>query len=211
VADPYVQSLITDAAAVFLQRGMGIVVGSFVRILNSEYRGYCGYVTSIDGTMGIVQIEYLDRLIIVTTPVRNLKDLSYVPADRKVFFFCKEVEELDDVALLVPYLHYVEEIVVFDETKGTRRPGKAQHPISYTRNETTTGYVRILISEGWTNPHGIARLSLTKIASGGNSDTGRGMGFLVCCCLRNFCKADSFGAGILTFERDAGFSPKRSK
>jgi hypothetical protein len=93
VPDAYVQSLISKAEAEWNARGEGICVGSFVRILGGEIRGMCGVVSGIEGDRAIVVVSLMTKQIINECPLRNLKDLSYIPDYMRVWFFCPEVEQ----------------------------------------------------------------------------------------------------------------------
>src|SRR5271170_3626034 len=59
--------------------------GSFVRIMDSQYRDLCGHVDSIEGDYAIVKVELLTKQVWIETPIRNLLNLSTVPPERRVF------------------------------------------------------------------------------------------------------------------------------
>jgi hypothetical protein len=106
ILDSDVQEFIKIAQEAHQRIGEGVGVGSFVRVLNGELRGFCGVVQDISHPMATVKIELLDRLVVLETPIRNLKCLDSVPAERRTWCYGPEVEELEDVSLLELYLKF---------------------------------------------------------------------------------------------------------
>jgi hypothetical protein len=94
VDDDYVQTIIAESEKEFLSRSEGIEVGSFVRVLNGDTRDYCGVVEAIGDGRATVRIALTARNIILDTPIRNLLNISHVPPDQRVYYFCPLVEEL---------------------------------------------------------------------------------------------------------------------
>ena len=94
VEDDYVQTIIAESEKEFLSRSEGIEVGSFVRVLNGETRDYCGTVEAVNEGRATVHIALTTRNILLDTPVHNLLNISHVPADQRVYYFCPLVEEL---------------------------------------------------------------------------------------------------------------------
>ena len=94
VEDSYVQSIIAEAEEEFLNRGTGIEVDSFVRVLNGETRDYCGVVEAIGDGKAVVRINLKTKSILLETPLRNLLNMSDVPVNERVYYFCPLVREL---------------------------------------------------------------------------------------------------------------------
>src|SRR5271157_3404686 len=111
VEDSYVQGIIKEAEAEFLEHAKGIEVGSFVRILNGPTRDYCGTVEIINDGFACVRVDLKTKLLMIETPLRNLLNLSHVPANMRVFYFCPLVEELAKDGLL----HLISEDIKLDE------------------------------------------------------------------------------------------------
>ena len=94
VENSYVQSVIADTEQAFLSLSAGIEVGSFVRVLNTDARDLCGTVEAIGDGGAIVRIKMKTRNVLLQCPIRNLLNLSHVPADRRVYYYGPLVEEL---------------------------------------------------------------------------------------------------------------------
>ena len=75
----FVQAEIAKAEAAYLERPRDLREGSFGRILDGEYRDWCGLVTSIHGEWAAVVIEIKTKIITVETPVQNLINKDHVP------------------------------------------------------------------------------------------------------------------------------------
>ena len=151
----YVQGLITEACAAFERRGEGVGVGSFVRLLEGELRGYCGHVEAISPKYAKVRIKYLDRDIIICTPTKNLKNLDDVPKNRQVFYYSPEVAELEDPSLLIRQQKL--ESPKFDAGKP---------PKVYKRSKTVTVTIRRLMAKGDTNPWSCALEAIRAMQTG---------------------------------------------
>jgi hypothetical protein len=94
VDDKYVQEIIAEAEEEFRERGRGIEVGSFVRILNGPTRDYCGVVEIVNDGQACVRVDLKTKVLLIETPLRNLLNLSDIPVDQRVFYFCDLVKEL---------------------------------------------------------------------------------------------------------------------
>ena len=94
VEDSYVQNLISLAEEEFRNRGVGLEVGSFVRILNGEVRDYCGVIEAIGDGKTIVRINLKTKSILLETPLRNLLNISHVPENQRVYYYSPLVAEL---------------------------------------------------------------------------------------------------------------------
>ena len=100
VADDYVQALIAESERAHQAQCSGIGPGSFVRILDSHLRGFCGTVESIRGSRAVVRIRLKTKRILVETRITNLLNLNHVPESRRVFYYCPLVAELEHTSVL---------------------------------------------------------------------------------------------------------------
>jgi hypothetical protein len=158
VEDSYVQSVIKEAEAEFRDRGKGIDVGSFVRILNGPTRDYCGHVEiSHDGT-ACVRVDLKTKSLLIETPIRNLLNLSQVPPAQRVFYYCDLVAELAKDGLL----NLIAEDLKLDETAPTienvTEGDGVEEPRRHSRQRTVTALVkRMILIEKEYNPMKIAK------------------------------------------------------
>jgi hypothetical protein len=95
ISDAEVQPMIAHTKKLFAARTRGLRAGSFVRIADGFYRDYCGTVAALDAEAAIVKIRLLTKQIFLETPRNNLIPLPNVPANRRVFYYCPLVAELD--------------------------------------------------------------------------------------------------------------------
>ncbi len=147
VDDAYVQSLIAQAEEEHRKRAIGIEVGSFVRILNGETRDFCGVVEIIGDGRAVVRVVLRTKSILLETPIRNLLNISYVPADQRVYYHCPLVDDLIKenkefgLALIDEDLH-------MDDTQPhietiEEQPG--DEPRRHSRQRTVTALVKKLV------------------------------------------------------------------
>jgi hypothetical protein len=160
VPDAFVQQTIKESEEEFRMRGVGIEVGSFVRVLNGETRDYCGTVEAVGDGKAIVRITLRTKNIMLETPIRNLLNLSHVPAARRVYYYSPLVdtliEELEEVGLklIEEDLQLDESITVMDALAEEQK----QEPQRHSRQRTVTALVKKLVMiENQTDPMIIAK------------------------------------------------------
>jgi hypothetical protein len=162
VDDVYVQSIIRENEEEFRTHGQGIIVGSFVRILNGPPRDYCGTVEIINDGEACVRVDLKTKSILVETPLRNLLDLSHVPANQRVFYYCGLVTELakeGKLDLIAEDLKLDESAPSVENIEGA---GAEDH--HHTRQRTVTALVKrmILIDKEY-DPMKIARAVVLQL------------------------------------------------
>ena len=144
IEDKYVQSIIAEAEQEFRDRGKGIEVGSFVRILNGETRDYCGTVELVNDGMAAVRIDLKTKSLLIETPVRNLLNLSNVPANQRVFYFCDLVSDLAKDG----ELDLISEDLRMDDSGPTLeqlQDENPEEPKRHSRQRTVTALVKKLV------------------------------------------------------------------
>lgn len=146
VDDSYVQTIIADAEEEFRKRAIGIEVDSFVRVLNGETRDYCGVVEAIGDGKAIVRINLKTKSILLETPLRNLLNISHVPADRRVYYYCPLVDSLVDEQD-GQGLKLIEEDLKLEEITTPELPEEphSHEPKRHSRQKTVTALVKRLI------------------------------------------------------------------
>lgn len=168
VDDSYVQTIIADAEEEFRNRGIGIEVDSFVRVLNGDTRDYCGVVEAIGDGKAIVRINLKTKSILLETPLRNLLDISHVPADRRVYYYCNLVDSLisefgaDGIALIE------EDLKLEEAAPPTQLPEEPQHePKRHSRQKTVTALVkRLILIENQHEPMAICKKVVEALKTG---------------------------------------------
>ncbi len=143
VEDSYVQTIIVNAEEEFRNRAVGIEVDSFVRVLNGDTRDYCGVVEAVGDGKAIVRINLKTKSILLETPLRNLLNISHVPMNQRVYYFCPLVKELGtggQLELIAEDLK-MEEAHVQLQTQ--EEP--SQEPKRHSRQKTVTALVKRLI------------------------------------------------------------------
>jgi hypothetical protein len=158
VDDNYVQGLIKQAEEEHRKRAIGIEIGSFVRILNGETRDFCGTVEIIGDGKAVVRVMLRTKFILLETPVRNLLNLSHVPKEQRVYYYCQLVDDLFkdklDAESIVAEDLFLEEPVLPQETPVEPAPDE---PKKHSRQRTVTALVKkLVIIEGMHNPLEIA-------------------------------------------------------
>ena len=128
VPDDYVQTLIKASEDAWEKRADGIWVGGFVRIIDGPYRDYCGTIDAVETILdrAIVRVELLTRTLNISTPVRNLLNLSHVPKEQRVFYYGPQVTEMPDhSAIACDLVHeaYKQEPVVTYKQMGETASG----------------------------------------------------------------------------------------
>jgi hypothetical protein len=167
VEDSYVQSVIANAEEEFKNRAIGIEVGSFVRILNGDTRDYCGMVEAIGDGKAIVRINLKTKSILLETPLRNLLNLSHVPINQRVYYYCPLIESLvneqGEVGLdLIKEDLKLEEIIppIQEEIS---KPESPRH----SRQKTVTALVkRLILIEGQHDPMIISEKVIAALNGG---------------------------------------------
>jgi len=168
VDDEYVQSVIADAEEEFRKRAIGIEVDSFVRVLNGETRDYCGVVEAIGDGKAIVRINLKTKSILLETPLRNLLNISQVPADRRVYYYCPLVDELvrerDGEGLRL----IEEDLKLEDGAAPLDLPEEIHHePKRHSRQKTVTALVkRLILIENHHDPMTICKLVVEALKQG---------------------------------------------
>jgi len=160
VEDGYVQSLIKQAEEEHRKRVIGIEVGSFVRILNGETRDFCGTVEIIGDGKAVVRITLRTKSILLETPVRNLLNLSHVPKEQRVYYFCPLLGELfrdnPAAAAMVAEDQHIDEAVPVPEQIELQ---PVEEPKKHSRQRTVTALVKkLVLIEGMHTPLEIAKV-----------------------------------------------------
>lgn len=147
--DAYVQGLVAESEA--LWRARNVAAGAFVRVLDGQMRDMCGTVTSVEGGMAEVAIELKTRIVYLTTPVRNLLDLSHVHPSKRAWYYgplCDGVEPAD-----------IAEDLRWQDSEEVYSTPASRVPLSgFRRKQSCTGLVQELVSvNGLIAPMEIAR------------------------------------------------------
>jgi len=166
VEDTYVQQIIAEAEEEFRDRGKGIEVGSFVRVLNGPTRDYCGTVEVVNDGQACVRVDLKTKVLLIETPLRNLLNLSDVPANQRVFYFCDLVKELakdGQLGLIAEDLHLDESEA---DLENVVEGDGVEEPRRHSRQRTVTALVKrmILIDKEY-DPMKIARATVTALKS----------------------------------------------
>lgn len=168
VDDSYVQTVIADAEEEFRNRGVGVEVDSFVRVLNGDTRDFCGVVEAIGDGKAIVRINLKTKSILLETPLRNLLNISYVPANERVYYFCPLVEELvkDQGAAGLKLIE--EDLKLEDALVSPRVQEEHLHePKRHSRQKTVTALVkRLILIENQHDPITICKKVVEALKTG---------------------------------------------
>lgn len=166
VADDYVQGLISKAEEEHRKLASGVEVGAFVRVLNGETRDYCGVVEIVGDGRAVVRVTIKTKSILLETPVRNLLNLSHVPPEARVFYYCPLVDDLfkadPDAAA-----RQVAEDLHLDESAPVVEPAQEQgSDPRHSRQRTVTALVKkMILIEGQHDPMEIARGVVASLRS----------------------------------------------
>jgi transcription antitermination factor NusG len=168
VEDSYVQSIIAEAEEEFRNRGVGIGVDSFVRVLNGDTRDFCGVVEAIGDGKAIVRINLKTKSILLETPLRNLLNISDVLANERVYYFCPLVEELvkdqgEEGLKLIE-----EDLKLEDATVPSHVQEEQSHePKRHSRQKTVTALVkRLIMIESQHDPMTICKRVVEALKTG---------------------------------------------
>jgi hypothetical protein len=148
-------------------RCAGIGRGSFVRIMDSEYRELCGHVELVRGSRCVVKVELLTKQVFVETPLRNLLRLDHVPLERRVFYHCPLVEEMEekDEGELQSDLHTSEQDLEDPEPPPQPRAGRNRHG-GWLVSRTCRPYTEGLCAEQGATPASVADALCAALAGG---------------------------------------------
>lgn len=168
VEDSYVQTIIAAAEEEFRNRGVGIEVDSFVRVLNGDTRDFCGVVEAVGDGKAIVRINLKTKSIILETPLRNLLNLSHVPANERVYYFCPLVDDLvkeqgeDGLKLIEEDLRLED-----DPVPSHKENTSLQEPKHHSRQKTVTALVkRLILIENQHDPMAICKRVIETLKTG---------------------------------------------
>jgi hypothetical protein len=164
IGDDYVQQIIGEAEEEFRQRGQGIVVGSFVRILNGATRDYCGHVEIVNDGQACIRVDLKTKSLLIETPLRNLLNLAHVPVDQRVFYYCNLVDELAKDGMV----GLVEEDLQLDDSSpaldSVVEGDGQEEPKRHSRQRTVTALVkRLVLLDKETDPMRIAKLVVAAL------------------------------------------------
>lgn len=166
VDDDYVQGLIRECEEHFKMAPSDIVVGSFVRVLDGLDRGFCGVVASIEQDYALVAIELKTRKLFVETPLHNLKDLSHVPVEQRVFYYsevvrnyAEEYAEESLVTLEKDIKYKAPPLLADDDTHGDNGEKK----VKFGRQKTITAVAKRLMYAGVRDPKEMVTTILQEI------------------------------------------------
>ena len=168
VEDNYVQSIIAEAEKEFCNRGVGIEVDSFVRILNGDTRDFCGVVEAVGDGKAIVRISLKTKSILLETPLHNLLNISHVPLNERVYYFCALVEDLVKEQGL-DGLRLIEEDLKLEETSmpSIMPEEHSQEPKRHSRQKTVTALVkRLILIENYHDPMAICKKVVEFLKTG---------------------------------------------
>ncbi len=166
VDDDYVQGLIKECEDTFRMAPTDIKVGSFVRILDGLDRGFCGEVSSMERDYALVVVELKTRKLFIETPIHNLKDLSYVPKDQRVFYYSDLVKDYvedygeEAILMLQKDLKFSAETPATDEEV---EESIEEKKIKYGRQKTITAVAKRLMFEGVRDPKAMVVAILKEI------------------------------------------------
>jgi hypothetical protein len=161
--DDHIQELIAHCEAERAKESEGIVVGSFVRVLDGGTKSMCGFVESIDGILASIRISYLTKYIYLTTPIRNLLNLDHVEPARRVYYYSALVAEVEDTSILAADLAMTEE-----QTQPEEEPQEeiAEVINLKARDRSTMATLRALIEDGEHDPKRLATKALQRMNAG---------------------------------------------
>jgi hypothetical protein len=165
--DDYVQGLIREAEQEFRCIPETIHVGSFVRIIDGLDKGFCGTVQNIDRDFALVRVELKTRQMFIDTPVRNLKDLSFVPPHSRVFYYSdlidQYVQEYDEAAVMM-----LNQDLLFDAEINETKPELEldDRKVKFGRSRTVTAMTKNLIYSGERDPKVMIQKTLAAIEVG---------------------------------------------
>jgi hypothetical protein len=145
VEDAYVQSIIKEAEEEFRNRGVGIEVGSFVRILNGETRDFCGTVEVIGDGKAIVRITLRTKSVLLETPIRNLLNLSHIPKEQRVYYYSALVKDLVEeggIGLIKEDLQLEESMATIEAAMEEQQTSE---PRRHSRQRTVTALVKKMV------------------------------------------------------------------
>ena len=175
VDDEYVQGLITQCRENHQRRSDGIVVGSWVRIIDGETRDMCGSVITVAGDRLVVKIDMKTKPVMVETSVYNLVDLSHLPQAHRVFYYSGPVQEflkeqgLDAENQIAQDLKYSEDSIKAFLGQDGDLPDTPRRQLTEvyknSREHTPTRLIRGLINEGHHDVHEILDLVVKAIRS----------------------------------------------
>ena len=154
VEDDYVQGLIKNCEDRFRLDPTSIIVGSFVRILDGLDRGFCGTVLNMERDYALIAVDLKTRKLLIETPIHNLKDLSFVPMDQRVFYYSEVVKdyvtEFDGEALMTLQkdLCYLPPSLVEEDNHGESEEKK----VKFGRQKTITAVAKRLMHSGVRDP-----------------------------------------------------------
>ena len=153
IDDAHVRAVIEKCEAAFHARSAGIVVGSFVRVLDSACRDLCGEVESLADDRAVVRISMQTRLLHVSTPVANLLCLDAVPVERRVFYYTTQIDDLPAETLAIDLQFVADKL-------------RVEPPAPRLWQNHITVRVRRLVDAGEMDPFKIAKKMIAGIRSG---------------------------------------------
>lgn len=168
VEDSYVQAVIAEAEKEFYNRVIGIEVGSFVRVLNGDTRDYCGVVEAIGDSKAIVRINLKTKSILLETPLRNLLNLSHVPVNQRVYYYCPLIDELVKDHGEAGLALIEEDLKLEDAPASSPIQEETQHePKRQSRQKTVTALVkRLILIENQHEPMAICKKVVEALKAG---------------------------------------------
>jgi len=169
VDDEYVQGLIQECETAFYEGPSHLKVGSFVRILDGLDRGFCGVIQNIDRDYAMVLVELKTRKLFIETPLHNLRDLSDVPQDQRVFYYAPVVqayaEEFGEEASIMLEKDLAFACPICDKDEGESF-SLEEKKTKFGRQRTVTAIAKRLIYEGNRDVKDIVTTILAEIKSG---------------------------------------------
>jgi hypothetical protein len=158
VDQAFIDDMARKSKALRDARCAGLKRGSFVRIMDSEFRDFCGHVNKIEGDRAVVKVELLTKRMFINTPIRNLLNLSQVPLERRVFYYGGLVADMEDPTLLECDLHTWE-----PEENEEVQPEEQPRLVRYT----ATRFARELIAANHhLTPYEVAEKTLAELKTG---------------------------------------------
>jgi hypothetical protein len=162
VPDTFIQEQLAATEAIFRARSSNVFAGSFVRVLNGHGKNYCGVVTALDGEKVTVEISLRSKQFVLETYRVNCLSLDHVDENRRVYFYCPAVADIDPELLRSK----PEEEAAVEEDESVLAAGEHNAPDRVSRKFTISAALREIVNDGCLEPQEVVRQLVEKIASG---------------------------------------------
>lgn len=166
VDNEYVQGLIREAEQRFRETASTVQEGSFVRVIDGLDKGFCGHVVAIDHDFALVRIELKTRQMFLETPLRNLKDMSHVHPNHRVFYYSDLVGEYLENEGEQAEMLLMQDLTFTPETTEIKTDEIEERKVKFGRQKTVTALTKKLLTRGERNPKVIIKEALKAIEAG---------------------------------------------